>query len=91
MKKCNCWHRENKKLKVKVTLQQATKAQWWSRVIIIIIIIIIMFINCNWVYTRWQWLIPGGSTLSLTSALYRVGWSTPRLGSLTPEKEPMPI
>ena len=25
-------------------------------VIIIIIIIIIMFINCNWVVTRWQWL-----------------------------------
>jgi len=25
-------------------------------IIIIIIIIIILFINCNWVVTRWQWL-----------------------------------
>jgi len=25
-------------------------------VIIIIIIMIIIFINCNWVVTRWQWL-----------------------------------
>jgi ABC-type multidrug transport system permease subunit len=25
-------------------------------IIIIIIMIIIMFINCNWVDTRWQWL-----------------------------------
>ena len=25
-------------------------------IIIIIIIIIIMFINCDWVVTRWQWL-----------------------------------
>jgi len=24
---------------------------------VIIIIIIILFINCNWVVTRWQWLI----------------------------------
>jgi hypothetical protein len=29
--------------------------------LIIIIIIIIIFINCKWVDTRWQWLIPGGS------------------------------
>jgi len=26
-------------------------------VIIIIIIIIIILINCNWVVTRWQWLL----------------------------------
>ena len=26
------------------------------KIIIIIIIIIIMFVNCNWVVTRWQWL-----------------------------------
>ena len=31
------------------------------------------------------------STLSLTSALYGGGWSTPRPGRLTPEKDPLTI
>jgi len=30
-------------------------------------------------------------TLSLTSALDEVGWSTPRPGRFTPEKGPVPI
>ena len=30
-------------------------------------------------------------TLSLTSTLYGVGWSTPRLGRTTPGKDPVPI
>jgi hypothetical protein len=49
---------EEHKVKVKVTLQQATKAQRGSRGIIIIIITTttIIFINCNWVVTWWQWL-----------------------------------
>ena len=45
-----------KLVKVKVTLEQVTKAQRGSRVIIIIITIIIIIIYCNWVITRWQWL-----------------------------------
>ena len=31
------------------------------------------------------------STLSLTSALDGGGWSTPRPGRFTPEKEPVPV
>ena len=34
---------------------------------------------------------PGMSTLSLTLALDGGGWSTPRPGRLTPEKDPVPI
>ena len=30
-------------------------------------------------------------TLSLTSALYKSGWSTPRPGRFTPGKDPAPI
>jgi len=45
--------RSSVQVKVKVNLEEATKAHRGSRDIIIIIII---FINCNWVVTRWKWL-----------------------------------
>jgi hypothetical protein len=51
-------------VKVKVTLEQTTKAQRGARVI----------------------AVP-----SLTAALDGEGWSTPRPGRFTPEKDPVPI
>jgi hypothetical protein len=52
------------RIKVKLTLKQAAKAQRWS------------------IYS---------STLPLTSALYRGGWSTLRPGRFTPKKDPVSI
>ena len=41
---------------VKFALEPATKSQRVSKGIITIIIILLLFIYCNWVVTRWQWL-----------------------------------
>jgi len=43
-------------------------------VMVIIIIIIIIIINCNWVVTRWQWLIYMCTKYELTT--FEIGYYT---------------
>jgi len=40
---------------VRIKFKRVTRHAWWICVSLLIIIIII-FINCNWVVNRWQWL-----------------------------------